>query len=80
VLAPPQVEDGERTGWRVSPGDADALARAIGAALSLEPSAREAMARQARTHVERHFSLDRMVGETLQVYADLLGRASCARS
>ena len=62
----------ERTGWRITPGDADALAQAIGAALSLGASAREALAMRARIHVERHFSLDRMVSDTLDVYAALL--------
>lgn len=73
VLAPPQVEASERTGWRVSPGDPDALADAVAEALTLRASAREAMALRARMHVERHFSLDRMVADTLDVYATLLG-------
>jgi glycosyltransferase involved in cell wall biosynthesis len=72
VLAPPQAPPQERTGWRVPAGDAAALAAAIGTALSLGASAREAMARRARTHVERHFSLERMVTDTLDVYMALL--------
>jgi glycosyltransferase involved in cell wall biosynthesis len=72
VLAPPQVSGPERTGWRIPPGDADALAQAIGAALSLGASAREALAMRARIHVERNFSLDRMVCDTLDVYAALV--------
>jgi glycosyltransferase involved in cell wall biosynthesis len=72
VIAPPQVSGPERTGWRIPPGDADALAQAIGAALSLGASAREALAMRARTHVERNFSLDRMVCGTLDVYAALV--------
>jgi glycosyltransferase involved in cell wall biosynthesis len=72
VLAPPQVPAHERTGWRIPPGDADALAQAVGAALSLGASAREALAMRARIHVERNFSLDRMVSDTLDVYAALL--------
>jgi glycosyltransferase involved in cell wall biosynthesis len=74
VLAPPQAPPQERTGWRVPSGDAAALAAAIGTALSLGASAREAMARRARAHVERHFSLERMVSDTLDVYMGLLGR------
>jgi hypothetical protein len=35
-------------------------------------SAREAMATRARLHVERHFSLERMVEDTLDVYISLL--------
>jgi glycosyltransferase involved in cell wall biosynthesis len=72
VLAPPQVPASERTGWRVTAGNAEALAEAVGAALSLGASAREALAARARAHVERHFSLDRMIADTLDVYAALV--------
>ena len=40
VLSPPAVGPYERTGWRVPPGDADALARAVGEALVLGATAR----------------------------------------
>jgi glycosyltransferase involved in cell wall biosynthesis len=72
VLAPPAVAPSERTGWRVAPGDADALARAIGEALALGAMARAGLSARARTHVERQFSLEHMVGETLDAYAALL--------
>src|SRR5215217_2366640 len=72
VLAPPQVASHERTGWHVPPGDADALAEAVGAALNLGASARIALGARARSHVERHFSLERMVSSTLDVYSSLL--------
>ena len=75
VLAPPDVEPGQRTGWRVPPGDAAALAEAVKEALSLGASARDALARRAQAHVEANFSLDRMIESTLSVYADLLNRA-----
>ncbi|MCJ2013677.1 glycosyltransferase family 4 protein [Methylobacterium sp. J-076] len=74
VLAPPDVPAGQRTGWRVPPGDAAALAAALTEALSLGASARDALARRCRAHVEANFSLERMVGDTLAVYAELLGR------
>lgn len=54
-------------------GDAEALAEALEAALNLGASAREAMARRARAHVEAQFSLERMTRETLEVYGGLLG-------
>jgi glycosyltransferase involved in cell wall biosynthesis len=73
VLAPPQCTAQERTGWRVPAGDASALARALEEALALRPSARDALARRARSHVEARFSLQHMVGETLDVYSALLG-------
>ena len=74
VLAPPQVTPAERTGWRVPPGDAQALAEGLREALSLRPSTRDALAQRARRHVERHFSLEAMVSETLDVYCALLER------
>lgn len=72
VLAPPQVAHSERTGWRVPPADAAALAASLGEALALRPSARDGLARRARLHVERRFSLETMVAETLDVYSALL--------
>jgi glycosyltransferase involved in cell wall biosynthesis len=75
VLAPPEVPVHERTGWRVPPSDADALAQAVGEALALRASARDALASRARAHVERHFSLQHMVASTLDVYASLLEKA-----
>jgi glycosyltransferase involved in cell wall biosynthesis len=73
VLSPPQTPPAERTGWRVPADDAAALADALTQALALRASAREALARRARTHVEAHFSLERMVADTLDVYQALLG-------
>lgn len=72
VLAPPQVTPGERTGWRVPPGDAPALADALQEVLSMGASARDALALRGRRHVERHFSLERMVADTLDVYVALI--------
>ena len=72
VLAPPTVANEMRTGWHVAAGEAGALADAIEAALRLRPSLREALADRARAHVMRHFSLDRMVADTLDVYAALV--------
>ncbi len=72
VLSPPDVTPQERTGWRIPPGDPDALARAIGEALSFGATAKAALSARARAHVESHFSLERMVGSTLDVYSSLL--------
>lgn len=74
VLAPPETPAGQRTGWRVPAGDAAALAASLTEALSLGASARDALGRRSRAHVAAHFSLERMVGDTLAVYAGLLGR------
>ncbi|KQT53524.1 glycosyl transferase [Methylobacterium sp. Leaf456] len=76
VLAPPDVDPAQRTGWRVPAGDAVALADALAEALTLRASARDAMSRRAQGHVEAHFSLDRMIAGTLGVYAGLLGRGT----
>ncbi|GJE00995.1 glycosyltransferase family 4 protein [Methylobacterium isbiliense] len=72
VLAPPEVARTERTGWRVPAGEAVPLAEAIAEALQLGASARDGLARRARQHVERNFSLERMTADTLEVYAALL--------
>ena len=74
VLAPPDAAPAARTGWRVPAGDPDALADALAEALSLGASARSALAQRARAHVEQHFSLERMVADTLDTYARLLIR------
>jgi glycosyltransferase involved in cell wall biosynthesis len=72
ILAPPQVSNEERTGWRVPSGDAPSLAEALGNALNLGASAREALARRARAHVMRNFSLEQMTRATLNVYLSVL--------
>lgn len=74
VLAPPDVPASQRTGWRVPPADAPALAGALVEALSLGASARDALAGRARAHVETHFSLEGMARDTLAVYASLLAQ------
>jgi glycosyltransferase involved in cell wall biosynthesis len=72
VLAPPDVPPEARTGWRVPPGDAVALADALTQVLALRPSARDSLAIRGRAHVEAHFSLAQMVEKTLDVYAALI--------
>ena len=72
VLAPPAVAPDARTGWRIAPNDPPALADAVGGALGLRASQRDALARRARSHVEEQFSLEKMCGETLDIYGQLL--------
>jgi glycosyltransferase involved in cell wall biosynthesis len=74
VLAPPQAPASEATGWRVPAGDAAALAQAIRAALELRPSERDALTARARSHVQAHFSIERMCAATLDIYAGLLAQ------
>lgn len=72
VLAPPDCMDGERTGWRIPPNDADALAQALATLLGLPCNDRDAIAQRARLHVETQFSLKAMTDKTLGVYQRLL--------
>ena len=74
LLAPPRVRPEQRTGWCVPADNAEALAEAIGNALDLGATAREALAVRARAHIESEFSLDRMKREMLDLYSALLER------
>jgi glycosyltransferase involved in cell wall biosynthesis len=62
------VRQGE-TGWRVAPGDAEALAAAIGVALDLDPAARVALGERARASVP---TVRAMQDATLDVYEEVL--------
>ncbi len=66
------VQHGE-TGWRVPPGDRDALAAAIDAGLSLPADALALFGDNARASVAARFSTARMQAATLAVYSELLG-------
>jgi glycosyltransferase involved in cell wall biosynthesis len=72
VLAPPAVEEDLRTGWLTPPGDPIELARALAAALAVDPVVRHAMANRARRFAEHRFSPARVAAATLEVYAGLL--------
>ena len=63
-----------KTGWLATPGDADSLAENLRTALSLAPSARKAYARNARAHIEEHFSTDQMCQKTLKIYRRMLAK------
>ncbi len=74
IAAPPAAPAEERTGWLVPPGDAEALAEAIEAALGLGASARQAVRLRARARIAEKHALARMTQDTLQVYAEALRR------
>lgn len=74
IQAPPEVADLERTGWRVPPGNATAMARTLEAVLTMQPDAQAAIGARARSFVSEHFSLQAMCRQTLQVYGALLAR------
>ena len=79
VLSAPRVPVEARTGWCVPPDDPRNLALAIGEALALGASARDALARRAQAHVADHFSLERMERGTLDLYREVLaGRRRAA--
>ncbi len=80
VLTPPQVATAARTGWRVKAGDPAALAEGIAAAAPLRAAARDALAGRARAHVAAKFSVERMNGATLDVYARLLTHHDAAKT
>ncbi|HZT52669.1 MAG TPA: glycosyltransferase family 4 protein [Stellaceae bacterium] len=67
------------TGWLVPPGDAEALAAALGEALALDPAARAALAARAMAHVRARFATAHMTGRTIAIYEELLA-ADAARS
>ena len=68
------ILEGE-TGLLVEPGDAQALARALNAALDLDAERRKAMAEVAIQNVRENFTLDRMCDSTLAVYREVLAAA-----
>lgn len=65
------VEEGV-TGWRVPPGDPDALAGAIARVLALPVQDRAAMSARARAAVLAGYTTARMQTATLDVYRELL--------
>lgn len=60
------------TGWRVAPGDSDALADAIAEAFRIGPEGRAAIGEAGRTRVRERFSKASLQSATLQVYQELL--------
>lgn len=61
-----------KSGILVPPGDAPALARALGAVLALGANERAAMGKAARAHVLEHFTVERMCADTLALYREML--------
>jgi glycosyltransferase involved in cell wall biosynthesis len=73
VLAPPNVVNGEMTGWLVPPGDAAELCLRLSQALALTTAQRAVLGGRARAHILRNFSLTSMKQATLATYDKLLG-------
>ena len=72
VLAPPEIPDADRTGWRVSAGDSSALATAIQTALALSDQEKSDLTNRALAHVRQNFIIETMCSRTLEVYSRLL--------
>ncbi len=72
VLAPPEVDEDNRTGWRVPPGDSTALAAAIRHVLDMPSKDKVQLLERGAHHAETHFSVEAMCSATLGVYAGLL--------
>jgi glycosyltransferase involved in cell wall biosynthesis len=80
VMAPPQVQSQDRTGWLVKPRDPIHLARALAAALALSPKAWDALGERARELAEYQYSPSQVAAATLGVYGSLMDRAAPARA
>jgi len=65
------IIDGQ-TGWLVPPNDSDALAKTLAIALDLTEDQKQNLAQNAMNHVAHNFSREKMMDETLNVYAELL--------
>ncbi|MCA3357944.1 MAG: glycosyltransferase family 4 protein [Roseomonas sp.] len=61
------------TGWRIPPGDAAALADAIGKALALLPAESAALGARARAAVLSGYTTEAMQAATIAVYRELIG-------
>jgi glycosyltransferase involved in cell wall biosynthesis len=72
VSAIPEVVTDEVTGLLVEPGDPAALAAGIQRLLG-DSGLREGLGSTGPEIVEERFTLDRMVEETLAVYAEVIG-------
>jgi glycosyltransferase involved in cell wall biosynthesis len=65
------IMDGD-TGWRVAPGDAQALAEVIAFALNLPASSRDTLGAMARASVLENYTTTAMQNATLAVYREVL--------
>jgi glycosyltransferase involved in cell wall biosynthesis len=74
---PEVVRDGE-TGVLVPAADANALSAAMGE-LAADPARRRALGATGRRRVRAEFGLERMIEETLAVYAGLFSTGSRSR-
>ncbi|MBF0250917.1 MAG: glycosyltransferase family 4 protein [Alphaproteobacteria bacterium] len=70
-----------QTGWLFTPGDANDLARVLGAVLNLDEDDRQALVNAEMASVQESFSKDAMCAKTIAVYEEVLaahGKAASA--
>lgn len=60
------------TGWLVPTNDVDAMANALDQALSLTPAQRSILANKSMANVAHNFTIEKMLDDTMDVYAELL--------
>jgi glycosyltransferase involved in cell wall biosynthesis len=65
------IIDGE-TGWLVPPNDPGALARALKDILTLSDDEQRTIENKAIIHVQKYFSREKFMDETLRVYNEVL--------
>lgn len=70
--APRETVEEAVTGWRVKPGDPDALAQAIRWVLDLPAAERDAVGARARASVRERYTTAAMQAATIAVYRELL--------
>lgn len=67
-----EVVVNRKTGWRVKPGDAEALADALYGAIQTNASERVRMGAAGQAHVKNRYTTASLQSATLQVYRELL--------
>ncbi|OAN46082.1 glycosyltransferase family 4 protein [Magnetospirillum moscoviense] len=78
--APREIVAHGRTGWLAAPGDASALAQAVGRFLALTEAERGTIADLGQRFVRANFTKEAMCARTLAVYREVLsGEAPVAR-
>jgi glycosyltransferase involved in cell wall biosynthesis len=60
------------SGLLTPPGDSAALAEALRQLIAAGPLGRAAMGAQGRTHIARHFTIERMTADTIALYREFL--------
>jgi len=61
-----------QTGWLIPPEDSDSMAEVLKLALDMTEEQKINMAHNAMQHIAYNFSKEKMMDETLNVYAELL--------